>query len=127
MSATGSVPISGHKDGGQELSLETVTDVDQLVTLLSDPATHTATLETGTAALDAHVHNGRGYLLYSGDELFGYSIGDDDSPAVASEVGFPAGSGLSIERFRAALIEFVSTEGELPTAVQWRDAADLPT
>jgi hypothetical protein len=126
MSISGSVPISGHEQGGQALTLDTAADVDQLVALLSEPTTHTATLETDHAAIDAHVQDGRGYLLYSGDEAFGYSIGDETSPAMESEVGFPAGSGLPIEQFREALLEFVATEGRLPTSVQWRDAADLP-
>ncbi|WP_116051383.1 Imm1 family immunity protein [Amycolatopsis palatopharyngis] len=126
MSISGSVPISGHEQGGQSLTLDTVADVDQLVALLSEPTTHTATLETSRAAIDAHVQDGRGYLLYSGDEVFGYSIGDETSPAVESEVGFPAGAGLPIEQFRKALVEFVATEGRLPTSVPWRDAADLP-
>lgn len=126
MTITGSVPISGHQQGGRALFLDGAADVDQLIVLLAEPDTHTATLETDNAALDAHIEKGFGYLLYSGDELFGYSMGDSDSPGVDSEVGFPAGSGLPMGRFRAALIEFITTGGGLPTSIQWRDAAELP-
>lgn len=126
MSITGSVPISGHEQGGEAFTLETLADVDRLIARLSEPTTHTATLETEHAALDAHIENGLGYLLYSGDELFGYSVGEEASPAVESEVGFPVGSGLPLETFRAALIEFVTSDGTLPKSVRWRDAAELP-
>lgn len=126
MSITGSVPISGHEHGGEAFTLHHTADVDRLVAQLSQPTTHTATLEAANAALDAHVQEGRGYLMYSGDELFGYSIGEESSPAVDSEVGFPAGSGLPLDVFRAALVEFVMSDGKLPQAVNWRDAADVP-
>ncbi|WP_084505971.1 Imm1 family immunity protein [Amycolatopsis sp. ATCC 39116] len=45
--------------------------------------------------------------------------GDPDSPSAPSETGFPAGSGLPLERITEAVREFVRTR-RLPGAVPWR-------
>ncbi|WP_410621675.1 Imm1 family immunity protein [Amycolatopsis sp. cmx-8-4] len=127
MTITGSVPIHGHAEGGEAFSLEAVEDVDRLVDLLSRPETDTATLEAEDGStLDAHVAGAAGYLLYAGNDSFGYSVGDPGTPAVESEVGFPPGSGIPLDRFRTALREFLADGGRAPRSVRWRDPAELP-
>ncbi|WP_019815088.1 Imm1 family immunity protein [Saccharomonospora saliphila] len=118
----------GEAEQVRELPLAGPEDVDELVSLLAGDEVHTATVHDGEEdpALDVQVHGEYGYLLYAGDELLGYSVGDPDSPALAdvSEAQFPAGSGVPLEVFRAALLEFVNTGGGAPESVGWQDALD---
>ncbi|SFQ30771.1 Immunity protein Imm1 [Amycolatopsis arida] len=108
--------------GGENFPVSTPEDVDRLVELLAEPEVYTASLQAaeGMAVMDAHVQDGYGYLEYYGLDRSAVSVGDPDSPAVESETEFPAGAGVPLERFRKALVEFVTTGGELPTAVEWR-------
>jgi hypothetical protein len=126
---TAAVP-TGHSQG-ERIPLANTEDVDRLIELLARPDVHTATIQgpdESMNALDVQVHESFGYMQFAGDELFGYSVGDPQSPDLTelSEAGFPGGSGLPIHQFRAALVEFVTTGGQLPASVQWRDASDVP-
>ncbi|TVT52694.1 hypothetical protein FNH05_12680 [Amycolatopsis rhizosphaerae] len=107
--------------GGETVDVTNDEDVTRLVELLAQPWADTGSIQTDDAVLDVHVHDRWGYLLYSGEGGYLVTDGDPDSPAVPSEVGFPAGSGLPVERITGALREFVRTR-RLPSAVQWRDA-----
>jgi hypothetical protein len=108
--------------GGFDRSIETTEDVRTLVALLGEEGVFTAVLEGEHAVIDAHVENGLGYLLFNGQEItFGYSVGLSTSPAVlASETQFPAGSGVPLDMFTTALIEFLNTD-RLPTSIRWSD------
>jgi len=110
-------------------------DVAELVTMLADPAAGTATLYlsgTGVFAtppiydhtVHAAVGDGYGYLSHWDlNNDLAYSRGEPDSPGLASErEKFPAGSGLSLASFRAALTELLHT-GQRPSAVEWAGAA----
>lgn len=108
---------------GESLTLATDDDVTRLVELLSRDDADTASIQGTDVALSAHIAHGYGYLLYAGPDGYVVSDGDPTSPAVESESGFPAGSGVTFERFTEALREFAHT-GRLPEAVTWRDAAD---
>ncbi|SFQ71776.1 Immunity protein Imm1 [Amycolatopsis arida] len=119
-----SVPVDGADGGGEHFTVATEEDVDRLVALLRRPEAGEGSIqsENGASVLDVLVQNDYGYLLFSGEEAYVYSVGHPDSPAGESEGGFPAGSGVSIDRFRAALVEFVTSGGRLPSAVEWRDS-----
>ncbi|HEX7658336.1 MAG TPA: Imm1 family immunity protein [Pseudonocardiaceae bacterium] len=110
-------------EGGFTRTVNSPADVRELVALLGDESVFTAAVESEHAVLDVHVRNGFGYLLYNGPEMVGaYSIGDPASPAVtASETGFPAGSGVALDLFTTALIEFLQT-GTLPAGIRWGQA-----
>ncbi|MBK1785745.1 Imm1 family immunity protein [Prauserella cavernicola] len=115
--------------GGRNVPVNSAADVDELIALLGRADVGSATIQGGEedAVLDVQVHDGLGYLLYAGDDLFGYSVGAPDSPALVevSEVGFPAGSGMDLEQFRDVLVEFAESRGRLPTAVSWRSADEF--
>ena len=112
------------RDDEQQQPVTTSEDVEELITLLSGDDAHAVTIADSedAPALEAQVHGGYGYLLYSGDGLPVHSVGEPDSPALdqVSEVGFPAGSGLTLDAFRAAVREFVDNGGSLPASVRWR-------
>ncbi|NIJ14644.1 hypothetical protein FHU38_005045 [Saccharomonospora amisosensis] len=116
------VPV-GH-DQGYDLELTAAADVDELIRLLSLDDAGAASIQRTEVdpVLDVQVHDRFGYLMYVGDQMYGYSVGDPDSPDLAdlSEVGFPAGTGVPLERFRAALVEFITKDGALPSVVEWR-------
>jgi hypothetical protein len=127
MTRTASVPtMRDGIAGGERIPLDSAADVAVLVELLGQPYADTASIQTEHAAMDAHVAHGFGYLLYSGQDGYILSDGDPTSPAVASETGFPAGTGLPLADFTAALEEFVRTE-RAPSGVQWRPASDADT
>lgn len=107
--------------GGETVTVTTDEDVTRLVELLAQPWADTGSIQTDEAVLDVHVHDRWGYLLYSGEAGYLITDGDPESPAAPSETGFPAGSGLPIERITEALREFVHTR-QLPAAVPWQDA-----
>ncbi|MEU6645323.1 Imm1 family immunity protein [Saccharomonospora sp. NPDC046836] len=68
----------------------------------------------------AAVVDGFGYFSHQ-DRSYGkgFSVGDPDSPGCEfDDEDFPAGSGLSLEEFTAALVEFLRT-CERPRNVQW--------
>jgi hypothetical protein len=108
--------------GGFNRTLNTAEDVRRLVELLGEDGVFTAVISGERAVMDVHVENGLGYLYYNGPEIiFAHSVGLPDSPEVtASETGFAAGSGVLLDVFTAALIEFLNTGG-LPTNIQWSD------
>ncbi|WP_243852201.1 Imm1 family immunity protein [Saccharomonospora amisosensis] len=110
----------------QELPVSTPDDIDELLTVLDRDEVHTVTVRDGEEdpAMDVQVHGGYGYLLYAGEELLAYSVGDPASPALTdrSESAFPAGSGVPLETLRAALREFVETGGSVPSSVSWQEA-----
>ena|GEM_PF-5210386 len=110
----------------QDIAVGSEGDVDELVATLSRDDVREATIRAGEEdpALDAQVSGEYGYLLYAGDEHLVYSVGDPESPALtqASEAGFPEGSGLALEEFRHAVVEFVTNDGALPSSVRWQDA-----
>ncbi|WP_026455410.1 Imm1 family immunity protein [Saccharomonospora iraqiensis] len=113
-------------DDVREVPVAGADDVDELLSLLSGEEVYTATVHEGEddPALDVQIHESWGYLLYSGDELLAYSVGDPDSPALSdvSEAQFPKGSGVPLETLRTALVEFVTSGGGAPEAVGWQDA-----
>lgn len=110
----------------RELPITTPDDVAELVTVLDRDDVHTVTVRDGEEdpAMDVQVQGGYGYLLYAGEELLAYSVGDPASPALTdrSESAFPAGSGVPLETLRAALREFVDTGGSVPSSVAWQEA-----
>lgn len=110
----------------QELPVATPDDVEELLTVLDRDDVHTVTVRDGEEdpALDVQVQGGYGYLLYAGEELLAYSVGDPASPALTdrSESAFPAGSGVPLETLRAALREFLETGGSVPSSVSWQEA-----
>ncbi|WP_158605638.1 Imm1 family immunity protein [Amycolatopsis panacis] len=107
--------------GGQRLPLADDADVTRLAELLAEPWADTASIQSEDAALNVHVQDGWGYLLYAGDAGYLMTDGDPASPAAPCEMDFPAGSGLPAERVIAAVREFVRTR-KLPKTVPWRDA-----
>jgi hypothetical protein len=107
--------------GGETVNVITDEDVTYLVQLLAQPWADTGSIQTDDVVLDVHVHEQWGYLLYAGEDGYLVTNGDPESPAVSSETGFPAGSGLPVDRVTEALREFVRTK-RLPGAVPWRDA-----
>jgi hypothetical protein len=112
---------NGVEDGFRRV-VETPEDVRSLVALLGEEGVFTAVLEGERGVIDAQVENGFGYLLYNGPEIsFAYSVGLLNSPEVVSETEFPAGSGLELGVFTAALIEYLNTN-RLPTSVRWSNA-----
>ncbi|GAA3790932.1 MULTISPECIES: Imm1 family immunity protein [Amycolatopsis] len=106
--------------GGETVDVTSDEDVTRLVELLAQPWADTGSIQTDDAVLDVHVHEGWGYLLYSGAAGYLVTDGDPESPSAPSETGFPAGSGLPLERITEAVREFVRTR-RLPGAVPWRD------
>ncbi|OLT45216.1 hypothetical protein BJF85_02190 [Saccharomonospora sp. CUA-673] len=106
--------------GGESLTLATDDDVARLVKLLSRDDADTANIQGTDVTLSAHVAHGYGYLLYAGPDGYVVSDGDPTSPAVESESGFPAQSGIALDRFAEALRQFVRT-GRLPESISWRD------
>lgn len=117
------VPTAG--DGEHEQPVSSAEDVENLITLLSGDETYAATIADSedAPALEAQVYGGYGYLLYAGDGLPVRSVGDPDSPALeqVSEAGFPAGSGLTLDVFRASVLEFVREPAALPTSARWHE------
>ncbi|GAA1253202.1 hypothetical protein GCM10009676_45340 [Prauserella halophila] len=109
---------------GTDVPLTLAEDVDALVELLQRDNIGAATIQDGEedAVLDVRADGEYGYLAFWGDELTGLSVGDPASPALheQAEIGFPAGTGVPLDKFRAALVEFVETHGHVPSAVEWR-------
>lgn len=68
----------------------------------------------------AAVVDGFGYLSHQDrDHAKAYSIGAPESPGCEfDDEDFPAGSGLTLEQFTAALVEFLHTT-KRPTSVRW--------
>lgn len=122
MTLTASVPtFHDGEPSGEFMTITGDADVTRLVELLAHSWADTASLETADTVLNVHIHDGWGYLLYSGDAGYLITNGEPASPAVESETGFPAGSGLPVDRVIAAVREFVRTQ-RLPETVLWRDA-----
>ena len=110
----------------QELSFDSATVLDDLIAMLARDDAREATIRAGEddPALEVQLHGEHGYLLYAGDEHLVYSVGDPESAALeqASEAGFPAGSGVTLEQFREVVAEFVNNHGRLPNSITWQDA-----
>lgn len=106
--------------GGQSLPLETDADVLRLAELLAQPWADSGSIQTDNVALQVHVRDGWGYMVYAGDAGYLTLDGDPTSPAAPCEVDYPAGTGLPAERVVDAVREFVRT-GQLPTTVRWRE------
>jgi Immunity protein Imm1 len=70
----------------------------------------------------AAIVNGYGYLSYEDETLNkAYVVGDPASPGhMHDSDDFPAGSGVPLATFTAALVEWLAS-AERPTVVQWRD------
>lgn len=109
---------------GVDVPLASAEDVDALVELLQRDNVGAATIQDGEAdaVLDVRAADGYGYMAFWGDELTGLTVGDPASPGLheQAEIGFPAGTGVPLDTFRAALVEFVETHGQVPSAVKWR-------
>ncbi|RZQ62683.1 Imm1 family immunity protein [Amycolatopsis suaedae] len=127
MNYTAAIPTGYGR--GERLVLDSDEAVNQLITLLSRAGTHDASIQgdDATATLDVQIHDGFGYLLYAGENMYGFSVGEPGSPDLRelSEVGFPAGSGVGLTRFRQAIVQFVRTGGALPDAVGWRPVEEF--
>lgn len=119
------VVVPTGRQEGQEWPLSTPESVEQLITVLSEDDVYSATIaeDDDAPALEVQVYGGYGYLLYAGDALPVHSVGDPDSPALTqvSAAEFPSGSGLSLDAFRGAVMEFLETGGGLPGSVRWRE------
>ena len=108
--------------------VRTPADVTQLVSRLSELGADTAKIvdvSTPTDAWPDHmihavVADGVGYLSHwDADHDPAYTKGDPASRAVETrDESFPPGSGVSLEKFTAALTEFFTT-GKRPICVQW--------
>lgn len=122
MTLTASVPtFRDGIQGGESITLATDADVTRLVELLAQPWADTGSIQTADTALDVHIHDRWGYLQYAGDAGYLVTDGDPGSPAIPSEVDFPAGTGLPVAQVVAAVREFTRTR-KLPETVPWRDA-----
>jgi hypothetical protein len=110
-------------DGGFTVTVALPDDVTSLVTRLAGEETGTAHIEseTGDYVVQAHAEQGFGYLFYVDDRVdAAYIVGDPGSPAVeSSEQSFPAGSGVDLAVFDAALRQLLATDVR-PTVVSWR-------
>jgi hypothetical protein len=109
-------------DGGFTVTVALPEDVTSLTTRLAAEETGTAHIEgeTGDYVVQAHAEHGFGYLFYVDDRDAAYSVGDPRSPAVkSSEQSFPAGSGVDLAVFDAALHQLLDTDVR-PTVVSWR-------
>lgn len=136
MTITAVWPISspGDVNAGDGLTVTESTELDGLVTRLAEPNAGAATIwhegrepadpETGMLDHDvlAAIDGGYGYLSYIDTEHdLAVLDGDADSPSLSVEdLDFPAGSGVSVEVFTAALREFLDT-GSRPESVTWRE------
>ncbi|SFP73258.1 Immunity protein Imm1 [Amycolatopsis arida] len=120
-----SVYIEG-SNRGQAVPLVIDEDVDRLIALLRRPEERDGSIqsEDATSVLDVQVEGDYGYLLFSGEDAHVVSIGDPVSPEAESEAGFPAGAGVPLDTFRKALHQFLATNGQRPTVVEWRDPLD---
>jgi hypothetical protein len=110
-------------DGGFTVTVALPNDVISLVTQLAAAETGTAHIEseTGDYVVQAHAEHGFGYLFYVDDHSdAAYSVGDPRSPGIeSSEQSFPAGSGVGLDVFDAALRQLLDTDVR-PTVVSWR-------
>jgi hypothetical protein len=110
-------------DGGCTVTVAFSDDVTSLVTRLAAEETGTAHIEgeTGDYVVQAHAEHGFGYLFYVDDRSeAAYSVGDPLSPGIeSSEQSFPAGSGVGLAVFSAALRQLLDTDVR-PTIVSWR-------
>lgn len=122
-------------DGGERAGNLLITEktvVEQLVKELSNPMADLARLIHNDRALwdsergfrdhdvYANVVDGFGYLSHQ-DRNHGkaYPVGDPRSAGCEfDDDDFPAGSGLSLDQFTEALVEFLRA-AERPTNVQW--------
>ncbi|HEY3608884.1 MAG TPA: Imm1 family immunity protein [Pseudonocardiaceae bacterium] len=127
MTFIASVPTDHDDEGGFTLTVALPAEVTNLVTRLVTEETGTAHIEGETAdyVVQAHVEHDFGYLFYVDDRSdAAYSVGDPRSPGIeSSEQSFPAGSGVGLDVFDAALRQLLDTDGR-PTAVSWR-AVDI--
>ncbi|WP_223839615.1 Imm1 family immunity protein [Saccharopolyspora pogona] len=123
------------EDGGERAGNLLITDeaaVGELVKELSNPMADLARLihrdrplydpEQGFRDHDvyANVVDGFGYLSHQDrDHGKAYPVGDPESAGCEfDDDDFPAGSGLPLDQFTAALVEFLRTT-KRPTNVQW--------
>jgi hypothetical protein len=120
----------------RSLVVESRAGVEALVRTLADPTAYDACLDHGLRPPDAHgqvdhnvtvaVRGGWGYLHYVDNQFQGWPKGDPRSPAVDEQyTGFPAGTGLPLDRYTEVLVEFLDT-ATLPVSVEWYDEAELP-
>lgn len=124
------------EDGGERAGNLLITDeamVGELVQELSDPMADLARLihsdrslydqERGFRDHDvyANVVDGFGYLSHQDrNHDKAYPVGDPRSEGCEfDDDDFPPGSGLPLEQFTAAIVEFLHTT-ERPTAISWR-------
>lgn len=122
MTLTASVPTyRDGEHGGESITLATDADVTRLAELLAEPWADTGSIQTADTTLDVHLTDRWGYMQYAGEAGYLITDGDPASPAIQSEVDFPAGTGLPAAQVVAAIREFVRT-GQLPGSVPWREA-----
>ncbi len=135
MTITAVWPISspGDVNAGDGLTVTDPVELDGLVGRLSEPNAGAASIwhegrepaDPDTGMLDhdvlAAVDGGFGYLSYIDTEHdLAVLDGSVDSPALPVEdLEFPAGSGVPMGAFTAALREFLAT-GRRPECVVWR-------
>ncbi|RKT57500.1 Imm1 family immunity protein [Saccharothrix australiensis] len=121
---------------GARMTVTTPADVEVLVARLAEDTAEAAKIEhhgrarltfEGESAPDhilvAGVAGGYGYFEYADDDHEpSRPVGDPASPVYHSDSDeYPAGSGLPIEAFTAALCEFLAT-ARRPACVDWRPA-----
>jgi hypothetical protein len=110
-------------DDGFTVTVALPDDVTGLVARLAAAETGTAHIEgeSGDYVVQAHAEHGFGYLFYVDDHYdAAYSVGDPRSPGIeSSEQSFPAGSGVGLDVFDAALCQLLDTDVR-PTVVPWR-------
>lgn len=122
MTLSASVPtFRDGVQGGRRLPLDTDADVQRLAELLAEPWADSASIQTADTALEVHIRDNWGYMLYAGDAGYLITDGDPASPDAPCEANFPAGTGLPAAQVVAAVREFVRTR-KLPETVPWRDA-----
>ncbi|MFC5749915.1 Imm1 family immunity protein [Actinomadura rugatobispora] len=110
---------------GTNIALDSEESLERFISLLARPGSPDAVIQGDDGEdglLVVHVAHGFGYLAYYGSSMFGHSVGEPASPALAaeSEAGWPAGSGVPLTTFRATLVEFIQLRGQVPQAVRWQ-------
>lgn len=125
----------GEPSGG-EMVVRDPADVDRLIAALGAPGATAAMAhhsgrpkaydedlgEVPDHDMTIGVRQGFGYLSFADlDHDLAYPDGVPDSPGFAADYAeYPAGSGVTLQDLRAALVEFLET-AQRPTRVDWRE------
>jgi hypothetical protein len=117
----------------ESMEINTVADVDTLLTRLRTPPADDAYLDDPRHAdrddspvVKLAVRQGWVYLRWLDDEFDGVPVGDALSPVAhgGHEPEYPAGSGISLERGAEVLALWLAT-GRRPGVVTWVELDDL--